>query len=135
MKSLVILVLFGTHIFRTDNDKLYRSTKAKPPQTLYLSNGDILHRREARPGAAQAVAVAGGKIIAVGTNADIQKLKGPKTEVIDLGGHFAMPGFNDAHVHLGSGGFEKLNVDLVGAKSPGRNERPHCCAREDGSAR
>ncbi len=65
----------------------------------------------------KAVAVAGGKIIAVGSDADIQKLKGPKTEVIDLGGHFAMPGFNDAHVHLGSGGFEKLNVDLVGAKS------------------
>ena len=66
---------------------------------------------------AQAIAVSGGKIIAVGSNADIQKLKGPKTQVVDLGGHFAMPGFNDAHVHLGSGGFEKLNVDLVGAKS------------------
>ncbi len=51
------------------------------------------------------------------SNAEIQKLKGPKTEVVDMGGHFAMPGFNDAHVHLGSGGFEKLNVDLVGAKS------------------
>ena len=50
-------------------------------------------------------------------NEEIQKLKGPKTQVIDLGGHFVMPGFNDAHVHLGSGGFEKLNVDLVGSKS------------------
>ena len=58
-----------------------------------------------------------GKITAVGSNDDIQKLKGPKTQVIDLGGHFVMPGFNDAHVHLGSGGFEKLNVDLVGSKS------------------
>lgn len=68
-------------------------------------------------GRAQAIATAGGKIIAIGSNADIQKLKGPKTLIIDLGGHFAMPGFNDAHVHLGSGGFEKLNVDLVGTKS------------------
>ncbi|MFI5104065.1 MAG: amidohydrolase, partial [Terriglobales bacterium] len=66
---------------------------------------------------AQALAVAGGKIIAVGSDIEIQKFKGPKTEVIDLGGHFVMPGFNDAHVHLGSGGFEKLNVDLVGTKS------------------
>jgi predicted amidohydrolase YtcJ len=64
-----------------------------------------------------ALAVADGKIVAVGTNSDIQKLKGPKTQVVDLGGHFVMPGFNDAHVHLGSGGFEKLNVDLVGSKS------------------
>ncbi len=50
-------------------------------------------------------------------NEEIQKLKGPKTQVVDLGGHFVMPGFNDAHVHLGSGGFEKLNVNLVGSKS------------------
>src|SRR4029077_10818719 len=68
-------------------------------------------------GRAQAIAIAAGQIIAVGSNADIQKFKGPKTQVIDLGGHFVMPGFNDAHVHLGSGGFEKLNVDLVGSKS------------------
>src|SRR5260370_29128657 len=65
----------------------------------------------------KAIAVSGGKIIAAGTNDEIQKLKGPKTQVIDLGGHFVMPGFNDAHVHLASGGFEKLNVDLVGTKS------------------
>jgi hypothetical protein len=65
----------------------------------------------------QALAVSGGSIIAAGSNEEIQKLKGPKTQVVDLGGHFVMPGFNDAHVHLGSGGFEKLNVDLVGSKS------------------
>src|SRR5437899_2686288 len=65
----------------------------------------------------RALAVSAGKIIAVGSNDEIQKLKGPKTQVIDLGGHFVMPGFNDAHVHLGSGGFEKLNVNLIGSKS------------------
>ncbi|HEY2116622.1 MAG TPA: amidohydrolase [Candidatus Angelobacter sp.] len=68
-------------------------------------------------GRAQALAVLGGKIIAVGSNEKIRKMKGPRTKVVDLGGHFVMPGFNDAHVHLGSGGFEKLNVDLVGSKS------------------
>jgi predicted amidohydrolase YtcJ len=68
-------------------------------------------------GPAQAIAVSGGKIIAVGSTVDIQKLKGPKTQVVDFGGHFVMPGFNDAHVHLGSGGFEKLNVNLIGCKS------------------
>ncbi|HEY2169343.1 MAG TPA: amidohydrolase [Candidatus Angelobacter sp.] len=68
-------------------------------------------------GPMQAIAVANGKIVSVGSNENIQKFKGPKTQVIDLGGHFVMPGFNDAHVHLGSGGFEKLNVNLVGSKS------------------
>jgi len=65
----------------------------------------------------QAIAVLDGKILAVGPNQYIQKLKGPNTQVVDLGGHFAMPGFNDAHTHLANGGFEKLNVDLVGTKS------------------
>jgi predicted amidohydrolase YtcJ len=65
----------------------------------------------------QAIAATNGMITAVGSNEDIQKLKGPKTQIIDLGGHFVMPGFNDAHVHLGSGGFEKLNVNLIGCKS------------------
>ncbi|HEU4414512.1 MAG TPA: amidohydrolase [Candidatus Angelobacter sp.] len=63
------------------------------------------------------LAVSNGKILAVGADAVILKLKSPKTQVIDLGGHFVMPGFNDAHVHLGSGGFEKLNVNLIGSKS------------------
>jgi predicted amidohydrolase YtcJ len=74
-------------------------------------NGVVEKKRE------QALAVSGGKIVATGSNEEIQKLKGPTARVIDLGGHFVMPGFNDAHTHLASAGFEKLNVDLVGAKS------------------
>ncbi len=66
---------------------------------------------------AQAIAVTGERIVAVGTNEEIQKFNGKRTEVIDLGGHFVMPGFNDAHIHLAAGGMEKLNVDLVGVKS------------------
>lgn len=65
----------------------------------------------------QAIAVRGDRIVAVGSNAEIEKLKGKHTQVIDLGRHFVMPGFNDAHLHLAGGGFEKLNVDLVAVKS------------------
>jgi predicted amidohydrolase YtcJ len=72
---------------------------------------------EAMSSRVQAMAVSGGKIIAMGSNVEVEKLKATNTQVIDLGGHFVMPGFNDAHVHLASGGFEKLNIDLVGAKS------------------
>jgi predicted amidohydrolase YtcJ len=66
---------------------------------------------------AQAIAVRGDRIQAVGENAEILKLKGPETQVIELGGKFLMPGFNDAHAHLSSGGAERLNVNLTGAKS------------------
>lgn len=65
----------------------------------------------------QAFAVSAGKIVFTGSNDQVLALKGPRTRVIDLGGHFVMPGFNDAHTHLASAGFEKLNVNLVGAKS------------------
>jgi predicted amidohydrolase YtcJ len=65
----------------------------------------------------EAIAVRGDRIEALGENAEILKLKGPDTQVVDLGGHFVMPGFNDAHAHLIDGGFEKMNVNLVGVKS------------------
>jgi len=65
----------------------------------------------------EAIAVRGDRILATGKNLDIDKFKGPETQVIDLGGHFVMPGFNDAHLHLADAGLQKLGVDLQGTKS------------------
>src|SRR5437588_1652728 len=65
----------------------------------------------------EAIALHGDRIQEIGSNQDIMKLKGPDTQVIELGGSFVMPGFNDAHLHLASAGFEKLNVNLFGVKS------------------
>jgi len=65
----------------------------------------------------EAIAVRGERILAVGKTVDLQKFKGPRTEVVDLGGHFVMPGFNDAHLHLEDGGLQTLNVDLIGVKT------------------
>ena len=64
-----------------------------------------------------AIAVGGDRIEAVGTNTKIEKLKGPRTRIIDLHGHFVMPGFNDAHLHLADAGLQKLSVDLIGVKT------------------
>jgi predicted amidohydrolase YtcJ len=66
---------------------------------------------------AEAIAVRDGRVAAVGRSVDILKLKGSATEVIDLGGHFVMPGFNDAHMHLANAGFRRLTVELGGVKS------------------
>jgi predicted amidohydrolase YtcJ len=51
-------------------------------------------------GRAQALAVAGNRLLAVGTDADVRRLAGPRTVVVDLKGRFVCPGFNDAHLHL-----------------------------------
>jgi predicted amidohydrolase YtcJ len=71
----------------------------------------------AEPERVSALAIRNGIVIAAGKDTDVLKLRGAKTEVIDLHGAFAMPGFNDAHVHLASAGHEKLTIDLVGVKS------------------
>lgn len=65
----------------------------------------------------EAIAVHGDRILAVGKIADLEKLKGPQTQIVDLGGHFVLPGFNDAHLHLDDAGKMKLSVDLTGVKS------------------
>jgi predicted amidohydrolase YtcJ len=94
-----------------------------PADTIYL-HGNILtgaHLRPNDPSPTQdrvtAIAIANGKILAAGADADLLKLKGPKTNVIDLQGAFAMPGFNDAHTHIGEAGHQKLSVNLVGVHS------------------
>jgi predicted amidohydrolase YtcJ len=66
---------------------------------------------------ASAIAIRGDRVLATGDENQILKFKGPKTQVISLDGHFVMPGFNDAHLHLAGGGFRRLTVDLTGAKS------------------
>ena len=64
---------------------------------------------------AQAVAMSNGRIVAVGRDADIAKLRGAKTEVIDAGGRVVLPGFTDAHVHFLDGSLSLLRVNLEGA--------------------
>ncbi|HLJ85986.1 MAG TPA: amidohydrolase [Candidatus Angelobacter sp.] len=111
----VLVLMIGTVAWQT-----------APSADLIFVNGDIYPGTPFTTGAASpsgsgkrftGMAVSAGKIVAVGSNQEVLRLKGRKTQVIDLEGRFVMPGFNDAHAHLASGGFEKLNVDLVGAKS------------------
>jgi predicted amidohydrolase YtcJ len=101
-------------LFASGNPATGSSGSGSPPDIIFL-NGDIY--TEATSARAQAMAIRDGRIIATGTNNDIRKLKGEHTQVVDLGGRFVMPGFNDAHVHLAYGGREMLQVDLIGVKS------------------
>ena len=93
-----------------------RSAAREKPATLLLVNG-IVYTGDAARSRAEAVAIRGEKIIAVGSASQVQALRGPQTRVVDLQGRFVMPGFNDAHIHLANGGQAKLVVDFEGAKS------------------
>jgi predicted amidohydrolase YtcJ len=70
-----------------------------------------------------AVAVSQGGIVAVGTDADARELVGSQTEVIDLDGRMLVPGFQDAHVHPPSSGFEMLHCNLSEAYDVREYER------------
>jgi predicted amidohydrolase YtcJ len=67
---------------------------------------------------AEAVAVAGDRIIAVGSRVEVERLRGERTRVIDGNGGFLMPGFGDAHIHLMTGGAQLDSVDLKDAATP-----------------
>ena len=67
--------------------------------TLILRNGKVVTVDESRP-EAQAVAVRGDTIVAVGSNDDITQFVGPQTEIIDLNGQLAIPGFIEGHGHF-----------------------------------
>jgi predicted amidohydrolase YtcJ len=89
------------------------------PRTLVFLHGRIYTNDPQHPWAS-AMAVRGGKIICAGGIEQIMLECGggqENAETIQLGGHFVMPGFNDAHVHIGSAAADMLAVRLNGAAS------------------
>jgi predicted amidohydrolase YtcJ len=78
-----------------------------PAVDLILIHGKIL-TVDPKDSIAQAVAIRQGKIIAVGSDQQIQRLAGPKTNIIDLQGRTATPGLIDTHAHIATGGVDEL---------------------------
>jgi len=89
---------------------------------LILLNGRVYTLDPERPWA-EAVAIEGDRITAVGTTAEISARRGPATRVIDLKGRFALPGFNDAHVHIESTGALLTGVNLLDVHMHARFEQ------------
>jgi predicted amidohydrolase YtcJ len=87
-----------------------------PSADLVLRSGKVVTLDEAMP-EAEAVAVVGDRIAAVGSDAEIERWIGASTEVIDLEGRLAIPGFIEAHGHLMKIGRAAVNLPLAEAKS------------------
>uniref|UniRef100_UPI001F3187E6 amidohydrolase n=1 Tax=Falsiroseomonas oryziterrae TaxID=2911368 RepID=UPI001F3187E6 len=79
-----------------------------------LSGGTILTMDDRRP-TAEAVAVRGGRILAVGSRAEIGALRGAGTRMLDLGGGTLLPGFVDSHGHVMGVGLQALAANLLPA--------------------
>src|SRR5262245_27366953 len=112
LSSLLIIALL---LMLTDNV----SHADKPPLAadLIIINATVRTMNPSPP-QAEAIAIQGNRIVAVGTSKEIRKLANERTRVIDARGRLVLPGFNDAHVHFMSGGFQLASVDLRNADSP-----------------
>jgi predicted amidohydrolase YtcJ len=86
------------------------------PADLVLTNGKVVTVDDSVP-QAEAIAVRGDRIVAVGASADIRKFVGPATEVIDLSGRLAIPGFVEGHGHFSGVGDAQLTLKLMPATS------------------
>src|SRR5215467_11337558 len=93
------------------------NAESKPSATLIVTNAVVYTVDKHQP-KAEAVAVIGNRIVAVGSRADIDLWRGSQTKVIDAGGKLLLPGFNDAHVHFIQGGAQLEQVQLADAADP-----------------
>src|SRR5215470_768439 len=96
---------------------VHANAQSKASATLIVNNAIVYTVDKNRP-TADAVAVIGDRIVAVGSRADIDLWRGPQTKAIDAGGKLLLPGFNDAHVHFMQGGAQLDQVQLTDAGNP-----------------
>ena len=83
--------------------------------SFIIRNARVLTMDAANP-RASAVAIAGNRILAVGSEAQVDAFSGPDTHVIDARGGTVLPGFNEAHMHIFGGSAELSELSLAGVK-------------------
>jgi predicted amidohydrolase YtcJ len=96
-----------------------RTQVAQPPgeqADLVVTNGTVMTVDEALP-RAEAVAVHGDRILAIGSAAEMRRFVGPKTQVIDAAGQLVIPGFVEGHAHFTGVGEAQMNLKLMPATS------------------
>jgi predicted amidohydrolase YtcJ len=93
------------------------AAQGKPAADLIITHAKVWTVDQAQP-TAEAVAALGERIVAVGSSAEVEAWRGPRTRVIDAGGKLLLPGFNDAHVHFVDGGRQLDAVQLNDASTP-----------------
>src|SRR5580700_11821973 len=90
--------------------------QAQPAADLIILNAKVWTVDKDHP-TAQAVAVLGDRIVAVGSNEDVEAWRGARTRTVDASGKLLLPGFNDSHVHFVDGGLSLDSVQLNDASS------------------
>lgn len=111
-KLLVLLMIISLVTINCN-----KTVGEKVSATLIIKNGNIWTGNPEQP-KAEAIAIAGDKIFAIGTNDEMEKLITNTTKIIDADGKFMCPGFTDSHLHFLDGGQRLASVELRDAKTP-----------------
>jgi len=106
---LLALLLFASAAFAQ------RSARVTPAEII-LQHAKVFTADEKHPWA-QSVAIYKGKIVAIGTDDEVSRMRGIGTKMIDAGGKVVLPGLTDCHIHFLSGGLGLQRVNLEGARN------------------
>jgi len=113
---LVFCLLLGAGTLALAGARSAERSADAPTDTIIV-HGKVYTMNAKQPWA-QAVAIRDGRIIAVGDDAEIQKLSHAGTQAIDAGGRLVLPGFVDCHIHFLDGALSLGRANLEGAKDP-----------------
>jgi predicted amidohydrolase YtcJ len=119
VRFLAAVLPFAVAFVAAFHAKTVAAQKALPPRTMYYTHGRIYTNDPASPWA-EALAISEGRITCVGKMDHVLTDCGggqEGVETVNLKGQFVMPGFNDAHVHLGGAAADELAVPLIGVPS------------------
>jgi predicted amidohydrolase YtcJ len=122
LRKIVIVLAFAVLIsLGSSTTAIAQDAQTQSADTI-LFNGKV-YTVDAKQSWAQAVAIRGEKIVAVGDDTEIEKLRGPRTKMIDAGGKLVLPGFVDCHIHFLEGSISLGQVNLEGAENPADIQR------------
>lgn len=109
MKKLLILFCLGLFLSNC------QTTETETADTI-IENGNVYTVNEAQP-KAQAIAIKGDRILAIGSTEEIASYKGTETKTIDAAGQFVMPGFIEGHGHFAGLGNSLMNLNFLKSKT------------------
>jgi predicted amidohydrolase YtcJ len=111
--AVLVLSLTGVAALRAP---VRQSQAVASPADLVLTNGRVVTVEDSQP-EAEAIAIRGDRIVALGSSRDLQKYIGASTRVVDVKGQLVIPGFTEGHGHFTGVGEAQLNLNLMNVRS------------------
>jgi predicted amidohydrolase YtcJ len=115
-RGLLVHLLFLTAFIACSAAWAAQESSRVAPADILIVHAKV-YTVNARKPWAQSVAIRKGKIVAVGSDEQVERFRGIGTKLIDAGGKLVLPAFTDSHIHLTDGGFSLVRANLEGAKN------------------